>query len=129
MRQRRILLSCARTDSTFLLEAGSQSTYIQFVRIVSYVTVVIAAYMLGSIPTGYLVARAKGVDIRTVGSGNIGATNVFRILGKPAGIFVLVMDALKGWAACAYLSLFAYEHVAPNYFVENVRLIVSLKVV
>ena len=91
--------------------------------------VALAAYLLGSIPTGYLVARAKGVDIRTVGSGNIGATNVFRILGKPAGIFVLVMDALKGWAACAYLSLFAYEHVAPNYFVENVRLIVSLKVV
>jgi len=91
--------------------------------------VALAAYLLGSIPTGYLVARAKGVDIRTVGSGNIGATNVFRILGKPAGIFVLVMDALKGRAACAYLSLFAYEHVAPNYFVENVRLIVSLKVV
>ena len=85
------------------MEAGSQSTYIQFVRIVSYVTVVIVAYLLGSIPTGYLVARAKGVDIRTVGSGNIGATNVFRILGKPAGIFVLVFDGLKGFAGCAWL--------------------------
>ena len=51
---------------------------------VSYVAVVVGAYLLGSIPTGYLVARAKGVDIRTVGSGNIGATNVFRFLGKPA---------------------------------------------
>ena len=85
------------------MEAGSQSTYIQFVRIVSYVTVAIAAYMLGSIPTGYLVARAKGVDIRTVGSGNIGATNVFRILGVPAGIFVLVFDGMKGFAGCAWL--------------------------
>ena len=85
------------------MEAGTQSTYIQFVRIVSYVTVAIAAYMLGSIPTGYLVARAKGVDIRTVGSGNIGATNVFRFLGKPAGIFVLVFDGLKGFAGCAWL--------------------------
>jgi acyl phosphate:glycerol-3-phosphate acyltransferase len=85
------------------LEAGSQSTYIEFVRIVSYLTVVIAAYMLGSIPTGYLVARAKGVDIRTVGSGNIGATNVFRMLGKPAGIFVLVFDGLKGFAGCTWL--------------------------
>ena len=85
------------------MEAGSQSTYIQFVRIVSYLTVVVTAYMLGSIPTGYLVARAKGVDIRTVGSGNIGATNVFRILGKPAGIFVLVFDGLKGFAGCAWL--------------------------
>ena len=85
------------------MEAGSRSTYIQFVRIVSYVTVAIAAYLLGSIPTGYLVARVKGVDIRTVGSGNIGATNVFRILGKPAGIFVLVFDGLKGFAGCAWL--------------------------
>ena len=46
----------------------------------SYIAVVVGAYLLGSIPTGYLVARAKGVDIRTVGSGNIGATNVFRFL-------------------------------------------------
>jgi len=63
----------------------------------------VAAYLLGSIPTGYLVARAKRIDIRTVGSGNIGATNVFRILGKPAGIFVLVADGLKGFAASAWL--------------------------
>ncbi len=46
-----------------------------------------------------MVARARGVDIRTVGSGNIGATNVFRILGVPAGVFVLLVDALKGWLA------------------------------
>ena len=59
----------------------------------------IAAYLLGSIPTGFLVAKARGIDIRTVGSGNIGATNVFRFLGKPAGIFVLFADALKGWLA------------------------------
>ena len=65
--------------------------------------VAVAAYLLGSIPTGFLVARAKGIDIRTVGSGNIGATNVFRIVGKPAGIFVLLMDALKGFAACWWL--------------------------
>ena len=54
------------------------------------------SYLLGSIPTGFLVAKAKGVDIRSVGSGNIGATNVFRILGKAAGIFVLTADAVKG---------------------------------
>jgi len=70
----------------------------------AYSIVALAAYLLGSIPTGYLVARAKGVDIRTVGSGNIGATNVFRILGKPAGVFVLCMDGLKGFAAAAWLS-------------------------
>ena len=72
--------------------------------ILSYFGAALGAYLLGSIPTGYLVARARGVDIRTVGSGNIGATNVFRILGKPAGVFVLVFDGLKGFAASAWLS-------------------------
>ena len=57
------------------------------------------AFLLGSIPTGYLVARAKGVDIRQHGSGNIGATNVFRTLGKPLGVFVFFADASKGFAA------------------------------
>jgi len=74
------------------------------VEIVGYIALAIGAYLLGSIPTGYLVARAKGIDIRSVGSGNIGATNVFRILGKPAGVFVLVFDGLKGFAACAWFS-------------------------
>ena len=60
------------------------------------------AYLVGSLPTGYLVARAKGIDIRAVGSGNIGATNVFRILGGPAGVFVLVVDGIKGFAACTW---------------------------
>ena len=69
------------------------------VPIVGYILVVLSAYLLGSIPTGFLVAKARGVDIRTVGSGNIGATNVFRILGKPAGIFVMLADAAKGWVA------------------------------
>lgn len=59
----------------------------------------LGAFLLGSIPTGYLVARARGVDIRRHGSGNIGATNVFRTLGKPLGIFVFAADALKGFAA------------------------------
>lgn len=71
--------------------------------IVSYIVTVLGAYLLGSIPTGYLVARARGVDIRASGSGNIGATNVFRVLGKPAGILVLVVDGLKGYAACTLL--------------------------
>ncbi len=57
------------------------------------------AFLLGSIPTGYLVARAKGVDIRRHGSGNIGATNVFRTLGKPLGVLVFFLDALKGSVA------------------------------
>ena len=64
-----------------------------------YILTLLGAYLLGSLPTGFLVARARGIDIRTVGSGNIGATNAMRVLGKPAGIFVLLMDAFKGYAA------------------------------
>lgn len=67
--------------------------------IVSYIIVALGGYLLGSIPTGYLVARARGIDIRTVGSKNMGATNVFRTLGKGPGIFVLLVDAVKGFAA------------------------------
>ena len=64
------------------------------------IIVALAAYLLGSIPSGYLAGRAKGIDIRTVGSGNIGATNVFRILGKTAGVLVMLADMAKGWLAC-----------------------------
>lgn len=54
-------------------------------------------YLLGSIPTGYIICRVlKGIDIRTKGSGNIGATNVARVVGKKAGITTLILDILKG---------------------------------
>lgn len=81
----------------------------------AYVFTAIVAYLLGSIPTGFLVAKAHGVDIRTLGSGNIGATNVFRIVGKPAGIMVLVIDGLKGYAACAWLPDLVMRYVAGKY--------------
>ena len=54
------------------------------------------AYLLGSIPTGLLLAKAAGVDIRATGSGNIGATNVYRTMGRSVGIATLVGDCLKG---------------------------------
>jgi len=73
------------------------------VPILSYVYIAVGAYLLGSVPTGYLAGRARGIDIRTVGSGNMGATNVFRTLGKTAGVVVLVADGLKGYTACAWL--------------------------
>ncbi|AQS58600.1 glycerol-3-phosphate 1-O-acyltransferase PlsY [Desulforamulus ferrireducens] len=61
---------------------------------------IIGAYLIGSIPFGFLLARLwKGIDIRQHGSGNIGATNVWRTLGKGPGIIVLLLDALKGIAA------------------------------
>jgi glycerol-3-phosphate acyltransferase PlsY len=64
---------------------------------------VIAAYLLGSIPFGFLMARAKGVDIRRVGSGNIGATNVFRCVSKPLGIVTFALDFAKGLTGCTIL--------------------------
>src|SRR4030095_16316341 len=84
------------------------------VQVTAYILVAVAAYLLGSIPTGYLVANAKGVDIRTVGSGNIGATNVFRILGKPAGIFVLLADALKGGVAVRVVAVWLADTFLPR---------------
>lgn len=61
------------------------------------VAIALLGYLLGSFPTGYLAGRwLKGIDIREVGSGSTGATNVLRTLGKPAGATVLIIDALKG---------------------------------
>jgi glycerol-3-phosphate acyltransferase PlsY len=79
----------------------------------TYILTAVAAYLLGSIPTGYLVAKAKGIDIRKVGSGNIGATNAMRVLGKPAGIFVLLMDAAKGFLACKILPPIIFDLMTP----------------
>jgi glycerol-3-phosphate acyltransferase PlsY len=60
-------------------------------------TIVLAAYFLGSIPFGLLVSKSQGVDIRQHGSGNIGATNVWRVLGKKWGLITFVGDMAKGW--------------------------------
>lgn len=62
--------------------------------------VVAVSYFLGSIPTAYLMGwLLRGIDIRTVGSGNVGATNVFRTIGKTAGISTLLIDMAKGLLA------------------------------
>lgn len=56
----------------------------------------VLSYLIGSIPVGLLVAKAHGIDILKEGSGNIGATNIGRVLGKKAGAFCLILDVLKG---------------------------------
>ena len=69
---------------------------------------IIAAFLLGSIPFGVLLARARGVDLKKVGSGNIGATNAARALGKKSGIIVLLLDTAKAYlptAAALWLRL------------------------
>ena len=62
---------------------------------------VLTAFFLGSLPFGHWLALARGVDLRGQGSGNTGATNVGRVLGKKWGIFVFVLDLGKGWIAVA----------------------------
>lgn len=66
----------------------------------------LCAYLLGSIPTGYLLTYAlEGIDIRTCGSGSIGATNVLRTVGKRAAIAVLLIDLLKGYFAVSLVKI------------------------
>lgn len=60
-----------------------------------------AAFLLGALPSGFIIGKLQGVDLRTVGSGNIGATNARRVLGKRSGILTLLFDAGKGALAAS----------------------------
>jgi glycerol-3-phosphate acyltransferase PlsY len=83
--------------------------------------IVVIAYLLGSFPTGYIaVKQLKGIDIREVGSGSTGATNVLRILGKGPGALVLVIDSLKGVLAIALVYWLFYFEPIQNYIPPTV---------
>ncbi len=65
----------------------------------------IMAYLIGSLPTSVWLGEAYfGIDVRKYGSGNAGATNTFRVLGKRAGIIVMLVDTFKGWTATSLAS-------------------------
>jgi glycerol-3-phosphate acyltransferase PlsY len=64
---------------------------------IRYLSLVFASYILGSIPPGFIIAKAYDIDLRKIGSGNIGGTNVARALGKKMGGVVILLDALKGF--------------------------------
>jgi len=70
-----------------------------------------AAYLIGSIPFGLLIAKTQGKDIRKLGSGNIGATNVLRCLGKPLGITCFVLDVLKGFLPAFFFPMVVKSQV------------------
>jgi glycerol-3-phosphate acyltransferase PlsY len=72
-------------------------------------TVVLVAYLLGSIPFGLIIGKAQGLDVRDHGSRNIGATNVWRVLGKKFGLLTFFCDAAKGWLAVV-VGFWIYEH-------------------
>lgn len=69
----------------------------------------LSAYLIGSIPFGLIISRMHGIDIRKHGSGNIGATNVFRVVGKKWGITVFILDALKGYISVLLPLIFKQE--------------------
>lgn len=72
----------------------------------SIVLLFFLSFLIGSIPTGFWLGKVlKGIDIRKFGSGNVGATNVLRVLGKPWGIIVLLFDIFKGIFSVVYLPL------------------------
>ena len=76
---------------------------------VSLILVVLISYLLGSIPTSIIVTKIlKGIDIRNYGSGNAGGTNVIRVLGWGPGVFVIIIDATKGFLAAVVLSRLFY---------------------
>jgi glycerol-3-phosphate acyltransferase PlsY len=64
---------------------------------IAIVLLIVFAYLMGSVPSGYIIGRISGIDVRSVGSGNIGATNVVRALGKGRGALTLFADVAKGY--------------------------------
>ncbi len=90
----------------------------------------IVAYLLGSIPTAVWYSEAYfGIDVRQHGSGNSGATNTFRVLGKRAGIIVLIIDAIKGWMAASLALMLYYTHLVNHDDSQTLKLVFGLMAV
>ncbi|MFH0935623.1 MAG: glycerol-3-phosphate 1-O-acyltransferase PlsY [Candidatus Omnitrophota bacterium] len=90
------------------------------------ITGIIVSYLIGSVPTAYIFGRIfKGIDIRKFGSGNVGATNALRVLGRGPGITVLAVDMLKGLLAVTVLAGLLTVHVSAI-SAEALRIILGL---
>jgi len=79
---------------------------------------VFAAYLLGAVPFAYIIARAYGKDLRSIGSGNIGATNLARAVGRPWGYICFVLDVLKGFVPMLAVRAILGAPDGPLYLVE-----------
>jgi len=79
-------------------------------------SLVLAAYLLGSVPTSYLFGKSKGIDLRQHGSRNIGATNALRVLGAKIGIFTMIIDISKGFFA-VYISKLILPGISDIYLI------------
>ena len=86
--------------------------------------VILLSYLLGSIPTGAIAGRLRGVDLRSEGSGNLGATNALRVLGPRVGVPVLIVDIAKGAAAVLLVTLLAGPE--PHLGASGIRLAAGL---
>jgi len=84
------------------------------------IVLIVAAYLAGAIPFGLLIGRFAGADVRLVGSGNIGATNVGRVLGKKLGILTLLCDVAKG-----FLPVWTAAHLLPPAAANRELMVVS----
>lgn len=85
-----------------------------------------AAYLVGAIPFGYLIGRMRGVDVRTVGSKNIGATNVYRTVGHGWGFLAFFCDFAKGLVPTLLASLYAARHPGGSALVAGMPVCVGL---
>jgi len=79
----------------------------------------IASYLIGAIPFGLLVGKLAGVDVRSAGSRNIGATNVNRLLGKKLGFLTLVLDCLKGYLPIYLATLFIQDSGEMSFYIMS----------
>ncbi len=86
------------------------------------ISALLAAYLFGSIPAAVWIGQAfYGIDVREYGSGNAGATNTFRVLGKKAGIAVMLIDIFKGWTATNLAYLIGLSVTGPQHSVQFVN--------
>jgi glycerol-3-phosphate acyltransferase PlsY len=90
----------------------------------------IVAYLYGSIPTAVWIGQAfYGIDVREYGSGNAGATNTFRVLGKKAGIPVMLIDIFKGWTATNLAFFIGLSVTGPEHSIQYVNYQLALGIV
>lgn len=80
---------------------------------ITLAVILVASYLLGSIPVSLIAGRIRGIDLHAIGSGNAGATNVFRTLGVSAGVIVFIMDVAKGFLATRLVTQVRLEDSLP----------------
>ena len=84
----------------------------ELIKVIIYISCFVVAFLIGGISPAILISRAKGIDITKTGSGNAGATNTFRVLGKKLGITVFLLDVLKGFAVTFLIGLVLGENAS-----------------